>query len=118
MSDEGILWAVLRPGAEETGSDAQENVDAGSALAGGHKVPLLVDMRGAKGVDRGARQAYAGGGEHDYCRALALIVDSPLTRAIANFAIKMTQPKASRPVRLFNDTDAARAWLRKFLEGE
>ena len=44
--------------------------------------------------------------------AMAILVSSPVSRAVANFFISLARPRF--PTRLFTDDDAALAWLRGF----
>ena len=50
----GVIHGVVQPVVQEL-ADAQENVENGKALAGGGRLPVLLDGRKAAGVSREAR---------------------------------------------------------------
>lgn len=68
---------------------------------------MLFDIRNLKRIEPGARAHYKvdnGGGS-----ALALLVDSPVTRMIANFF--MRADGAPAPTQMFSDEEMALTWL-------
>jgi hypothetical protein len=70
-------------------------------------VPLLVDMRQMKKLERGAREHYKtnkGG-----VNAMALLVGSPVTRMLANFFMSTDVDRT--PTRMFTDELSALTWL-------
>jgi hypothetical protein len=115
LDDEGTLWGVMKPGADETLADAQANVEAAATLAAGNKVPVIIDMRGVKAISREARNHYGGQATAEYSLAQALVVDSVLTRTIANFTIGLSSRRF--PVRLFNSEAQALEWLKEMAAG-
>lgn len=86
--------------------DAEESLAAVEALAGSRRLPLLVDMRGLKTLDRAARSRFS---ETDAITRLAFVVESPLSRVLANFFLAVSRP--SWPTRMFTSEDEAVAWL-------
>ena len=44
--------------------------------------------------------------------AVALVIDSPLSRVLGNFFLGFNRPET--PARLFTSVDEARAWLNTF----
>ncbi|TVR18870.1 MAG: STAS/SEC14 domain-containing protein [Nitriliruptor sp.] len=102
----GYLRVDWFDGAVVTGQDAHATLQAVASLADGRLAPLLVDTRSALSVSREARMAYAGS---TLVSRVALYVDSPLSRIIANFYIGQSGP--SVPVELFTDLDDAQRWL-------
>ena len=93
-------------GAVVTGQDAHETLQAIASLGDGHLAPLLVDTRLARSVSREARTLYAG---TSHASRVAVFVDSPLSRMIANFYIGLSG--SSDPVKMFTELDAAELWL-------
>jgi hypothetical protein len=71
-------------------------------------VPLLVDIRQLKRLDRGAREHYKS--DKGGASAMALLVDSAVTRMIANFF--MRTDAGETPARMFTEENDAIAWLR------
>ena len=90
--------------------DAVAATDAMATLTGGREHPLLVDAHDAGPQDRPARMEFAR--RSDLVSAVALIVNTPLSRMMGNFFLSVSKPVA--PTRLFDDEPSAVAWLRKF----
>jgi len=112
LDDDGIVHVEVKPGSVVALSDAVEAVRALAQLTGGSKRPVLVDMTRTQGIDREARNYFAGPECAKYERASALLVNSPLTRAFGNFFLGLNKP--SIPTRLFSDEVEALMWLRTF----
>lgn len=110
IGDDGIVRVIIRPGARIGLQEAQEPFSV--IPRDEHPRPILVDIRGMHSIDRQARVFFR---EREGRSALALIVGSPLTRAIGNFAIGLDRPKV--PTKLFTSPEAAHAWLLGFLPG-
>jgi hypothetical protein len=113
LDGDGIFRAVSLPGAEYTREDAERGVASLWELGGRRCRPVLVDMRRAKSMDRGARSYYAGPETARVQCAAALIIESPLTRVIGNFFLGLNKPLL--PTRLFTSEPEAMAWLRTFV---
>ena len=114
------FWAgpVIRgrflPGAEVTLADARENIAVTSRLTGGHRAPILVDLRQVRSQSAEARAYLAGPEATRVSLAVALIVGSPLSVAIGNFFLGFNRPAV--PTRLFRDESAALQWLQTATE--
>lgn len=100
-----IAWAPHVPSGIE---DARAVIDAMSQLTGGGAAPLLVHTTDAGPQDRAARMEFIR--RQDVVAAVALVVGNPLSRMMATFFINVSKPDV--PIRLFEDADAALAWLR------
>ena len=114
LTEDGIIHALVREGAEETEASARHHADLMFALAGGLRRPILVDLRKMRSMDRGARIVYSGPQGARYAIALALLVDSPLSRIIGNFFLSLNRSRLY-PTRLFTSESDALAWLFGFL---
>jgi len=113
ISEDGITHLVTNASVRaELLADARENVAAISSLNHGIPVPVLVDIRSGQSIDREIRDYYSSKEGLLIIKALALLVESPMTQLMANLFININQP--SVPTRLFNSEDSAVAWLRKF----
>ncbi|WP_437321352.1 DUF7793 family protein [Sorangium sp. So ce385] len=112
LEDDGIIRATAFPVHMSLGF-AQEVVRATIELADGTPRPVLVDIRAQKTVDRAAREYFAGAEAAKGHCALALLVDSPVSKAIGNFFLGLSQ--APVPRKLFTSEDEAIGWLRGFL---
>jgi Flp pilus assembly protein TadB len=110
LRDDGIVQAVQLPGTEQTRADAERNIAAIWEVAGRTRRPLLVDLRRTKGMDRDARTYYASPAPARVVFAVALLVGSPLTRAIATFLLALQQ-KPLVPIRMFTSEPEAIGWL-------
>ena len=110
LEDDGIVRVKVKPNIEISLQDAQAAIRAVSSVCGGKKTPALVDMRGLVGMDRGARLYFAGEETAKVESAAALIIESPLSKAIGNFFMGLNKPII--PTRLFTSEEEAIAWLK------
>jgi len=110
--DDDIIHAELLH-VESTRADVDVALAALAELVGQRPRPLLADIRRVRGVDRGGRTHAAGPEGARYALALALLVGSPLSRALGNFFLGLNKPLV--PCRLFTSEPEALAWLRGFL---
>ena len=113
LGEDGIIRNVVLPGAEITGVDAKENI-LSYAQFGGQKYPVLVDIRDIKSFDREGRMYPASAEAGECMSAAALLIGSPLSRAIGNFWLGTRS--AVYPVRLFTSEDEAIEWLQQYVE--
>ena len=112
VDEEGIIRGVAKAGADYGLEDAKDGIRAHRALSGGKQRALIVDISALRSMSREAR-TYAGAPEHaDLFFAVALIVKSPLGRAVGNFFIGLNKPLM--PTRLFTDEAEAEVWVRSF----
>ena len=72
-------------------------------------LPLLVDMRQMSKFERGAREHFIAA--QDDVSAIALLVESPVTRMMANFFIGMR--RVATPIKMFADSSEALTWLHQ-----
>ena len=109
---DGIFRVRAKAGTDLTLVEAREIIKKMGSLSGGQPRPALVDATGTKSIDREARRYFAGHETAKVESAAALIIGSPLSRAIGNFFMGLN--KAQIPVRLFTSEDEALEWLRGF----
>ena len=114
LGEDGLLYVVVLLDAEITGVDAQENLEVEIQLAGGQSRPMLVDARQVKSLSREARDIFAGEAYNKLVLAIAIIIGSPMTKAIGNLFLGINKP--GYPTKLFTSEDDAIAWLKGFLE--
>jgi hypothetical protein len=112
LEADGILHASYLPGLEQTLADAEENFRA-TAVWGEGPWPTLVDARAMKPQSRQVRQYNSRPEVLRRIRASAVLVASPLSKAIVNLLITLSRP--SMPTRMFTDETEARAWLKGFV---
>lgn len=114
LSDAGILRGQIKNGAKEKLEDACANVQAASKIAGGRKVPVLIDMRGMKSVSSEARAHYGSEIPAAYSLAQALLVGSLISRVIGNFFLGINKPPF--PIKMFTSESEALDWLEGFIK--
>ena len=109
----GIVVITMKPRIIELLTDAQANVAAVKSLIGEHKAPLMIDIRGVPPVSREVRQYYTGPETRSTFNALALIIDSGVSRIMGNLMLSLQQRAV--PTRLYTSSDEALAWLEPFI---
>lgn len=90
---------------------AKEAVAMTWEVAGEQRRAVLVDMRGVLSETREAREYFASPEVAEKVSAVALVVESPVSRMIANFLIRLT--KHYVPTRMFSDSAIAQQWLKQ-----
>lgn len=113
LGGDGIVYIKTKPGVEIDLADAEESVQKVALLCQGAARPTLVDLSDLKSITREARSYYAGPETAKVESAMALVIKSPLTKAIGNFFLSLHKPMI--PTRLFRSEVEAVEWLRTFL---
>lgn len=113
LDSDGIVHVKFRPHVQVGLEGAREYMRAISVLCGGKVSPVLVNMTEVMSMDREARLYFAGEETAQVESAAALLIGSPLTRAIGNFFMGLNKPLI--PTRLFTSEVEALAWLKGFL---
>jgi hypothetical protein len=101
------------PGAEVSLEDARATMDAYLRIRDGVSRPLLVGTQGMKSIERGARTLYASEEAARVATAVAIIVDTKVSRLLGNFYLGLSKPHI--PSRLFTEQAEALDWLKRFL---
>ena len=97
--------------------DAEEQTREQRPMAAAGARPFLMDISRVRSLSRDARNHFAhSDGVREIFSCVALVVGSPLSRAVGNFFIGLNKP--GMPTRLFTSEDgrprvAARAEARK-----
>ena len=110
----GLIYAKIHAGAEQTLDDAKENLDVATKMAGGKICPVLIDIRAMKSISSEAREYYAGDKASQVLLACALLIGNPISKLIGNFFLTLHKPRM--PTRLFTDEETALEWLEGFLK--
>lgn len=110
LEDDGIVRVKVKPNIQIFLQDAQAAIHAVSNVCGGKRHPALVDMRGLVSMDREARLYFAGEETAKVESAAALIIESPVSKAIGNFFMGLNKPII--PTRLFTSEADALVWLK------
>jgi hypothetical protein len=110
LNQDGLVVVRIRNGAYQSLDDARMNLAMAIAETGGHRRPLLVDIRGAQPLDAEVRHHYSGQTLVDGFSALAMIIEaSPLGRMMGNVYLRVARPGI--PTQLFADEARAVEWL-------
>ncbi|MBU0665292.1 MAG: STAS/SEC14 domain-containing protein [Proteobacteria bacterium] len=118
----GIVWlgkdeiarVIHDPGTELTLADAQETMAAYVKVTKGKRLPLFVDTKKMKSMTREVRLYYASEEAAKQASAVAIIVDTPVSRVLGNFYLGLSHPRL--PSRLFTSEHEALKWLKGFLQ--
>jgi hypothetical protein len=92
---------------------AKRGSQAMREVTGGEARPLLVDFTNLKSQTRECREFYSKDPKHlETYNAVAIIVNSTVSRVIANFFLKINKP--DRPTQLFDERARGIEWLKQF----
>jgi hypothetical protein len=114
VGEDGIARVIHVPSAELTLETAKETMAAYLKLNKGKRLPLVVDTRGMKSMTRECRIYYASEETAKTGSAVAIIVDTPVSRVLGNFYLGLSKPHL--PSRLFTSEQEALEWLKGFLK--
>lgn len=113
LDGDGVVRCVVLAGADIGRDEAVENVAATRSVAGGQRAPVLFDARHLRSMSREAREYYASRESKRVHRAVAILIDSPLSRVLAKLFVRLNDPPF--PTEMFADEKEALRWLRKRL---
>ena len=114
MGKDGIARTKVKPLAEVTLKEAQENSKAVNSFYTGKKYPLLIDSRNIKSITKEARDHFSIQNRDTNITSFAVLIYSPLSRIIGNFFMGLNKPNI--PAKLFNNEKDAIEWLQQYLE--
>ena len=105
-----VLIVLPDKGLKDDGASARVNIDYQTAYARllGRRCCVVVVIDSLTSQDSEARRIYAAGMQPTLFYAAALIVSSPLARAIGSFFVGLTKPAV--PTKLFDSVGAAVEW--------
>ena len=113
VGHDGITRNEIVLGSEITLAEAKLAIQSIIKITKGEKKPVLVDTRQIKSMTHKSRQYLAGQETADALRAVALLINSPISKIIGNFFVNFSKPLV--PTKLFTDENEALAWLKGFL---
>ncbi len=111
---DGVIEVRIREGATVGVPEIDEILTAQVSLTSGPAV-VMVDARGVRSMTRAAQERTASTAAERDTRAVAVLIDSPVSRLLGNFFLTLARPVY--PTRLFGDADKARSWLLTHLPG-
>jgi len=110
LTDSGIVVVRINDNAQQSLTDAKENLAAAVSETGGQRRPLLIDIRAARPLDADARHHYSGQTLVERFSALALLIDAtPFGRMMGNVYLRIARPGI--PTQLFAGEADAVSWL-------
>jgi hypothetical protein len=112
LDEDGTVRGKVLPGANYRIEEAIRSIEIIENLGGGRPRGLLMDITEMRSMSREARAYFGEPSRARAVYAVALIVNSLLSRSIGNFILGFNRPVV--PVRLFTDEAEAIAWLRSF----
>ena len=106
-----VMIVVPDKGLKDDGASARVNMDYQTAYARlvGRRCCVVVVIDSLTSQDAEARRVYAAGMQPSLFYAAALVVTSPLARAIGSFFLGLTRPPV--PTKLFESVEDAAAWI-------
>jgi hypothetical protein len=107
----GIVYFVYKPNSVVSLEAARKIVDDRIKFQKQKDFPIYCDIRGMKSADKDARNYLAKEGS-SYARAVAVVVDSPMSKIIGNIYLGLNKPIT--PSRLFTDEKDAVEYLKQF----
>jgi hypothetical protein len=110
--EDGVLRCRVKPNERvQTPEEAADSVRIFREIGGGVPRPAVIEIAGARGLSRGAREAYVGPGAGEIFSAAAVVfASSAIARALGNFIMAVSRP--AFPMRLFEHVEDAEAWIR------
>ena len=112
IADPDILLVIPKDGFVDNPKSARVAVDYQTAYARklGKKCSTLVIMSNVLSQDAETRRVYDEMTTSGLFFGTALVVNNPLSRAIASFAIGLSKPQV--PIKLFDTVEKGIEWLR------
>ena len=115
LDADGILrLVVVLSNAEVVLEDMKEIAAAYRKLSKGIARPALSDIRNVKSANRATRTYAVGEDVSSVLSAAAMLVSSPVSTVIGNFALRVDKPPY--PTQLFRSQVKAIEWLKTFIE--
>lgn len=111
--EDGIVRTQVKLKIDIGITEAKENSELVNRLIGKNKAPLIVDNREIKSISKEARDHFSISNRESSVSAIAIIIDSSLSRMVANFYLGINKPKV--PVKLFNQEELAVKWCKEIV---
>lgn len=106
--EKGILISEFEKGTELDLVNIKETIRKREEISAGEKQYWLYDLRNVKNMPKEARD-YADQYGQDYLHAVAVLVNSHITKFIFNSYLKLKSP--IMPFHVFADSEKAMSWL-------
>lgn len=112
--DDGLLFFEYKKDVNIDIHAAKKIIHERTQFQNNQIYPLLTDIGGVNYFDKNARDYFASEGTR-LIAAVAILVESPISRLIAKFYMSVNKPVV--PTSIFTDRKKALAFLQKFREG-
>lgn len=112
LDETGLFRWNFLPKADINLDNAEEGYRIVKDVLNSKKVPVLVDMRGARKIDKPSRDYYKNNAT-EYFVAGAIIISSPLSKIIANFFLGLNRPPM--PMKIVNSEEEGVRWLKAYI---
>jgi len=110
LNEQGLVIVRVKDGAQQSLSDAKENLALAVSETQGRRRPLLIDIRKARPLEADARHHYSGQTLVERFSALALLIDGgPFGLMMGNVYLRIARPGI--PTQLFSEEARAVSWL-------
>lgn len=109
MGDDGVARTRVKEGSEIVLEDAIANSKAVNSFDL-DLYPMIVDTTLAKSITKEARDHFSMKGRKSKVIAFAILINSPLSKIIANFFMGLNKPRV--PVKLFTKEEDAIIWCK------
>lgn len=106
--ENGILMSKFEKGTELNLINIKETIRLREEISKGQKQYWLYDLRNVKNMPKEARD-YADQNGQNYLHAVAVLVNSHITKFIFNSYLKLKSP--IMPFHVFADSEKAMSWL-------
>ena len=114
LAEDGIVRVMQLPGVDLTLEDAHEVFAAYLKICQDKRRPLMIDVRKMRSFARDARHFLSSKETASLVCAIAMILDTPLSRVLGNSYLGLSNPQL--PTRLFTSEDKALEWLKGYIE--
>ena len=112
LGDDGICYTVVKPKTDIQLKDALENSRCIKKISEGNIYPILVNLKKINSITKEARDHFSMAGRTPGVNAIALLINSPVSRIVGNFFLGFN--KSQVPTKLFTEHGTALAWLKQF----
>ena len=110
LRNDGIVHCIAKNGISIELEDAKENILAIAKISPKLPKPVLVDIRQSSGASKEARKYFGSDEVAVVQSAVALLVDSGLSKLLGNFFVGLNKPIF--PLKLFTNEQEALNWLK------
>ncbi|HTF05406.1 MAG TPA: STAS/SEC14 domain-containing protein [Bacteroidia bacterium] len=115
FDDHGILCSIAKKHPPQTEEQIEQTMKDFIKLSGGRKLCMLADITDAVPAKKETRER-AADEFPKHVKAIALLTRSPLSKMIANLFFALKPP--TYPMKMFNDPEEGREWLKQYLKQE